>query len=115
MLIQMEQLWSDLEMLGEKKSKSAKRATLLEAIRESYPHLLAQLARQSSLDYEMLKRAHYISSDFEQFENDEAVFTSIKCAWTQVYTYIFKQITRSTYQINGRPMCLLFKERPQMA
>ncbi len=71
MLIQMEQLWSDLETLGEIKSKSAKRATLLEAIRESYPHLFAQLAIQSNLDYEMLKRAIISAASFEQFESEE--------------------------------------------
>lgn len=75
MLMQMEQLWSDLETLGEVKSKSAKRATLLEAIRESYPHLFAQLATQSNLDYEMLKRSIIAAASFETFENQEKQLT----------------------------------------
>jgi len=71
MLIQMEQLWSDLELLGEVKSKAAKRAALLEAIREPYPHLFAQLAIQGNLDYEMLKRSIISAASFERVENQE--------------------------------------------
>jgi hypothetical protein len=71
MLIKMEQLWSDLETLGEVKSKSAKRAALLEAIREPYPHLFAQLAIQANLDYELLKRSIISAASFEKFESHE--------------------------------------------
>ena len=65
LLIAMYQLWSDLEALGEERSDAAKRAAILEAIRESYPHLFAQLASQPDTKYEQVRRGIISAASFE--------------------------------------------------
>ena len=70
LLIQMEQLWADLAVLGEQKSESAKRATLLEAIRESYPSLFAQFAIQPDMEYDKIRRAVISAASFEQVDTE---------------------------------------------
>jgi hypothetical protein len=71
MFIQMEQLWAELEMLGETISKSTKRATVLAGIQASHPQLFSQLVTQRGLNYEQLKSAIISAASFEQFDDEE--------------------------------------------